>query len=188
MNKIFVFLILIICTCSYFSCKSKKTVYDSSTKEEILKYRLKYLTYSDETIYSFKHYKFGFNYEAMGQAVRTKESWVLKYCTPRSLGSVSRVKDRDDWYLKERKSLLEIPSSMKKNDIKYLKNNLNNLFEAYDKLYNNVELLNDYIENSEYLEDKELSRVTTLKKTIDKDIELFNKLNTHIINKLDSFL
>jgi len=171
-----------------FSCKSKKIAYDNSTKEAIFKYRIEYLAYSDETIYSFKHYKFGVNYEAINQAIFTKEAWALKYCTPRSLGNVNRVKERKSSYLAERKSLLTIPPNMKKNDKKDLKNNLENLFETYDKLYNDVETLNDYIENSEYLEDKDLSYVTTLKNAIDKDIELFNKYNDYIISKLNSCL
>ncbi|NDV93567.1 hypothetical protein D0T84_01370 [Dysgonomonas sp. 521] len=187
MNKICIFLI-ILCTCLCFSCKSKKIVYDNSTKETIFKYKIKYLAYSDETIYSFKHYKFGVNYGAINQAVITKEAWVLKYCTPRSLGDVNRVKERNSWYLAERKALLAIPSNMKKNDKKFLNDNLDNLFEAYDKLYNDVETLNDYIENSEYLEDKDLSHVTTLKNAIDNGIELFNKYNDYIISKLDSCL
>ncbi len=77
---------------------------------------------------------------------------------------------------------------MKKNDKKDLKNNLENLFETYDKLYNDVETLNDYIENSEYLEDKDLSHLTKLKNAIDKGIELFNKYDDSIISKLDSSL
>lgn len=187
MNKICIFLI-IQCTCLCFSCKSKKIVYDNSTKEAIYKYKIKYLAYSDEAIYSFKHYQFGVNYGAINQAVVTKEAWVLKYCTPRSLGNVARVKERESWYLAERESLLEIPSNMTKNDKKYLKKKLDNLFKVYDKLYNEVETLNDYIENSEYLEDKNLSRVRTLKKAIDKDIVLFNGYNGYIISKLNSCL
>lgn len=187
MNKICIFLI-ILCTCLCFSCKSKKIVYDNSTKETISKYRIKYLTYSDETIYSFKHYKFGVHYGAIDQAVTTKEAWVLRYCTTRSLGHVDRVKERDRWYLTERESLLAIPPNMKNSDKKDLKNNLDNLFETYDKLYNDVETLNDYIENSEYLEDEDLSHVTTLKNAIDKGIELFNKYNDNIISKLNSCL
>jgi len=187
MNKICICLI-ILCTCLCFSCKSKKIVYDNSTKEAIFQYKMKYLSYSDETIYSFKHYKFGVNDGAINQAIITKEAWVLKYCTPRSLGSINRVKERESWYLAERKSLLAIPPNMKKNDRKDLKNNLNNLFETYDKLYNDVEILNDYIENSEYLEDKDLSHVTALKNAIDKGIELFNKYNDYIISQLNSCL
>ncbi|MDR0430110.1 MAG: hypothetical protein LBH58_06490 [Tannerellaceae bacterium] len=188
MNKIYICLIVILCTCLCFSCKTKKIAYDNSTKEAISQYRIKYLTYSDETIYSFKHYKFGVNYEAINQAVVTKEAWVLRYCAARSLGNVNRVKERDSWYLEERMSLLAIPPNMKKNDKKDLKNNLDNLFETYDKLYNDVETLNDYIENSEYLEDKDLSHVTSLKNAIDKGIELFNEYNDYIISKLNSCL
>ena len=91
MNKICISLI-ILCTCLCFSCKSKKIISDNSTKETISKYKIKYLAYSDETIYSFKYYKFGFDYGALNQAVITKEAWVLKYCTPKSLGSVKRVR------------------------------------------------------------------------------------------------
>ncbi len=88
-----------------FSCKSKNIAYDNSVKEAINKYKIKYLVYSDETIYSFKHYKSGVNYGALNQAVITNEIWPLKYCSPRSLGNVNRVKERQNWHLTEKNDI-----------------------------------------------------------------------------------